>query len=175
MTLFAHSSIKRKLTSIIMLTSCIALLLACSAFVIYERSSFRNDLVSQMSTLAEITAKNCAATLTFDRPENAQEILLHLAGDKQILAACIYKDGKIWAKFPQGLQDQSLSQTPGVPGHRFKKDRLEIFSTILDPDNGEQLGTLFLGSNLSQISSRIHRSIAIVSAVLILADRKSVV
>ena len=119
MTLFAHSSIKRKLTSIIMLTSCIALLLACSAFVIYERSSFRKDLVSQMSTLAEITAKNCAAFLTFDKPEDAQETLLHLASDKQILAACIYKDGKVWAKFPLGLKDQALAPAPAEPGHRW--------------------------------------------------------
>src|SRR2546423_15393269 len=107
MTLFAHSSIQRKLTSIIMLTSCIALLLACTAFVIYERSSFRNDLVTQMSTLADITGKNCFAALSFDNPEDAQKILLHLVVDQQILAACIYKDEKVWAKFPSRLENES--------------------------------------------------------------------
>jgi hypothetical protein len=54
---FHQSSIKRKLTSVIMVTSCVALLLACSAFLIYEWSSLRNDMASQMSTLAEITQK----------------------------------------------------------------------------------------------------------------------
>ena len=71
MTFFATSSIKRKLTSVIMLTSCIALLLACGAFVIYERFSFRDDLVSQMSALANVTGKTCQANLSFDKPEQA--------------------------------------------------------------------------------------------------------
>src|SRR5438128_10977605 len=157
MTLFAHSSIQRKLTSIIMLTSCIALLLACGAFVIYERSSFRTDLVSQMSTIADITGRNCAATLSFDKPEDAQKILLHLAADRLILATCIYKDRKVWAKFPLALKDELLPPVAGQSGHRFATDRLQLFHPILDPDNGEQLGVLFLESNLNQITYRIRR------------------
>src|SRR5213593_4956779 len=100
MKLFQQSSIKRKLTAIIMLTSCVALLLACAAFLLYERASFRSDLVSQMSTLAEITGKNCDAYLNLDRPEAAQKTLADLRPEGQIRSACIYKDRQVWAKFP---------------------------------------------------------------------------
>src|SRR5947199_157940 len=44
MTRFKQSSIKRKLTWIIMLTSCAALRLACGAFVIHELFFLRSDL-----------------------------------------------------------------------------------------------------------------------------------
>jgi len=169
MTRFQHSSIKRKLTSIIMLTSCIALLLACCAFLIYERSSFRSDLVLQMSTLAEIAVKESTATLTFDRPEDAQRILSNLSSDDQIIGACIYKGGKPWAKFPPSLKDESLPLNPETPGHRFEKDRLLLFKTIQDPDNGEQIGVLLLESTFGRIDSRIRRSAGIVSVVLVLA------
>ena len=50
---FKNLSIQRKLTSIIMLTSCIALILACAAFVTNDLLTFRRNLVSQMSTLAD--------------------------------------------------------------------------------------------------------------------------
>src|SRR5437870_12574518 len=99
MTPFKQSSIKRKLTSIIMLTSCIALLLACAAFVIHELSSFRSNLVSHMSTLDEIVANNCDATLNLDRREDAEKTLATVKGKGKILATCIYKGGRVWASF----------------------------------------------------------------------------
>lgn len=169
MTRFHQSSIKRKLTSVIMLTSCVALLLACSAFLIYEWSSLQHDLVSQMSTLAEITARISAANLDFDRPDEAQRTLSYLSSDGHIVAACVYKSGQIWAKIPADLKDQSFPQVAEPPGHRFEKDTLLVFKNILDRDNAQQIGVLFLKSDLGRIYSRIHRSFAIVSAVLVLA------
>ena len=61
MTSFRNLSLKIKMTLIITLTSCAALLLACAVFVAYELHSFRSNLVLELTTLAEITGKNCAA------------------------------------------------------------------------------------------------------------------
>src|SRR6266478_6238218 len=98
---FNNISIKSKLTAIIMLTSCIALLLACAAFVTHELFTFRNNLVQELSTLAEITGKNCAAAVSFNRPDDAENTLANLTGEKQLMAACIFREGKVWARFPQ--------------------------------------------------------------------------
>jgi signal transduction histidine kinase/DNA-binding response OmpR family regulator len=166
---FRQSSIKRKLTSIIMLTSCIALLLACAAFVIQELFTFRNNLVSHISTLAEITGTNCAAALSFNNPKDAEKTLANLTIDKEITAACIYKDGRPWAKYPSALQTDSFPTPPGVSSHRFESDRLRLFRPILDPDNGEQIGLLMLVSNLTQMYSRIRQYVAIASVVLVLS------
>src|SRR2546422_138811 len=108
MSFFKNLSLQRKLTAIIMLTSCIALLLACAAFVGYELFTFRSNLVSEMSTLADITGKRCTVALSFNAPgmaDEAEKTLADLSGDSRILAACIYKDGKVWARFPKTLKD----------------------------------------------------------------------
>ena len=45
-------SLKRKLMVIIMLTSSVVLLLACAAFVAYERTEFRQDMVDDLTVKA---------------------------------------------------------------------------------------------------------------------------
>ena len=167
MTPFRQSSIKRKLTSIIMLTSSIALLLACGAFVIYELFTFRGTLVSQLRGVARMTGKNCAAYLSFDKPGDAQKNLDNLIGDPQITAACIYKDGRVWAKFPATLKNDALP-AHSTASHRFEKDVLFLFEPITDPD-GAPLGTLLLQSNLAQMYSSLRRYVGIVTVVLVLS------
>ena len=61
MTSFRNLSLKIKMTLIITLTSCAALLLACAVFVAYELHSFRGNLVLELTTLAEIGALNQSA------------------------------------------------------------------------------------------------------------------
>jgi hypothetical protein len=48
-------SIRWKMILIISLTGTSTLVLACSAIIAYDRSSARDNLVSQIQTLAEIT------------------------------------------------------------------------------------------------------------------------
>ncbi len=167
-----HSSIQRKLTLIIMATSCVALLMACTAFVLYERVSFRRDLVSQMSTLAEITGRNCTANLYFDRPadvEDAQKTLANLRSENQILTACIYKGSQVWAKSPPDLKNDSFPSLPAATdNYWFGKNSLKLFRPILDPDK-EQIGTLFIESSLGQVQYRIRRSVVIACAVLVIS------
>ena len=123
MKFFKDLSIKRKMTWIIMLTSCIALLLACAAFVTYELFTFRSNLVQELTTLAEVTGRGCTAALSFNAPgmaEDAEKTLANLSGESRIIAACIYKDGKIWAKYPRTLDDSSLPAQPSPASHRFE-------------------------------------------------------
>src|ERR1041385_5197606 len=173
MSLFKNLSLQRKLTTIIMLTSCIALLLACAAFVAYELSTFKRNLVQEMTMLADVTGKNCSAALNFDAPgstENAEETLANLGGDSRLMAACIYKNGKIWARFPKTLNDSALPVQPAPGSNRFENNSLLLFREIHDPDNAKVIGTIFLQSNLSQMYSRIRQYVGIVAVVLVVAS-----
>ncbi len=58
MRAFQNVSIRRKLTLIIMLTTSIALSLACLAFVAYDRYTVRHDTTRYLSTLADMTGGN---------------------------------------------------------------------------------------------------------------------
>jgi len=89
MLAFRDLSIRRKLTLIIMLTSSVALLLACAAFVSYDLYTFRRAKVHDLTTLAEIIGSNSTAALTFGDSNSAKEILGALSANQHIAAADI--------------------------------------------------------------------------------------
>ena len=81
--------IKTKLTAIAMVTSGVALLLACAAFVGYELMVFRTDIVDELSTTAAIVGDNSAAALAFDDPASAQQTLRSLNVRPHIVGAAL--------------------------------------------------------------------------------------
>jgi signal transduction histidine kinase/CheY-like chemotaxis protein len=166
---FKQLSIKSKMTAIIMLTCFIALMLACAAFITQHWVTSRKILVLETSTLAEVTAGNVQAAVTFDNPQDAEKMMANLRGQSQIVAACIYKEGKIWARYPHGLPDRDLPEKPAVAGHRFQPEALELFQTIHDPDNNE-IGTFFLRADLQQMRSRLRAYVVIDLVVLLVAS-----
>jgi len=98
------SSIKQKLTLIIMAASTVALLLAAAGFVSYELFTFRQKMIRDLSTLADIIGSQSTAALSFDNKEDAEDDLDSLQANQRIVAACIYK-GKC----------RFLRSTPGEP------------------------------------------------------------
>ena len=54
-------SIRRKLTLITMLTSVVALVLACGAFLSYELITFRGTMSRDLSILGDVIANNSTA------------------------------------------------------------------------------------------------------------------
>ena len=169
MNSFRNLSLRIKMTLIITLTSCAALLLACAVFAAYELFSFRSNLVLELTTLAEITGRNCAAAVSFDRPDDAEKTLVHLGGESQIIAAAIYKDGKLWAKFPKTLEDDVLPAVPSAASHRFANRTLALFHPVYDAENREQIGTIYLQSSLTQMYARLRNYLGVVAAVMLMA------
>jgi signal transduction histidine kinase/CheY-like chemotaxis protein len=164
-----HLSIKGKITAVAMLTNCVALLAACGVLVAYEVIAFRHTLVMDMSTLAEITGKNCVVPTSLDRADEAENILANLSTEKQVQAACIFKDGKIWARYPKNLADNSFPTAPDLRAHHFEKGNLSLARAIIDPDKNE-LGTLYLRSSLDTMYARLGQYVGIILVVLIAAS-----
>src|SRR5213593_1350801 len=156
MKFFRTLSLKSKMTAIIMITSSIALVLACAAFIAHELFTFRKDLVQELSTLAEITGKTCAAALNLDRQDDAERTLANLRGaERRLLSSFIFKDGKVWARFPQKLNDRDLPEPPASAGERFEDNSLILYRPIQDPDSHEQIGMIYFRSDLKQMYSRL--------------------
>jgi hypothetical protein len=72
---FQDLPIKRKLVRSILLTSLPVLLLACTALMWYEIISYRQTTAKNLSTLAGIIAANSSASLIYDDPKVAEEII----------------------------------------------------------------------------------------------------
>ncbi|MGB6233302.1 MAG: CHASE sensor domain-containing protein, partial [Candidatus Acidiferrales bacterium] len=97
---FTDASIQKKLALLILAASFFALVLASLGFGIYERTSFRANMASELSTLADTLGANAAASLAFDDQKAARDILSALHAEPNILAACLYDNhNNIFAQY----------------------------------------------------------------------------
>jgi len=147
--------IRRKLTSIIMLTSCSVLFLAYGAFMVTEAAGFRVAMLGKLSSLAQIVGSNSRAALAFNDPRAAQEILKALESEGMINAACLLDgEGSAFACYPAaaGLALPSLllrhfdAVSGGEERHFFGFDALGLTTPVVV--DGERLGTVYLQINL---------------------------
>jgi len=156
MQFFRNASIKRKQTLIVMLTSGVALLLACTAFASYEVMTFRTAMVQNLSTLAEIIGNNTSAALDFSDPKAAKETLSALRVEPNIEVACIYtKSGEVFAVYERSTNEKVfIPSTLQVDNHYFSKDSLHLYRPIVRGD--EVLGTVYVVSDLNALYSRLN-------------------
>ena len=63
-----HHSIATKLTTMNMLVSGAALLLACVAFITYDLVSFRDGMIHNLSIQAQVAGSNSVSALLFSDP-----------------------------------------------------------------------------------------------------------
>jgi signal transduction histidine kinase/CheY-like chemotaxis protein len=169
MGFFRQLSICNKQMLLSMLTSCAALLLACTGFVLYDVVTAQAALTQDLLTLAEVLGNNSTGALDFNDSKVAHEVLSALKARSDITAACIYtKDGAVFATYPQHGPGAAFVPPPCQPeGHRFERDRLVLFHAITQDD--ERLGTLFLQANLDALGRRMQQYYKIGAGVLVAA------
>jgi signal transduction histidine kinase/DNA-binding LytR/AlgR family response regulator len=155
-------TIKQKLTLITMASSVVALLLVAVAFLTYEHFAFRQTMVRDLFTQAEIIGNQSTAALTYDDKNNAGDILRALNAEKNIVAAGLYKqNGDLFASYfvPERNNSQLMPQRAGPDGWLFSGDFLVLFHPI--KMNGETIGTIYLKSDLTELHTRLGRYAAI--------------
>src|SRR5207237_181541 len=152
---FRHLSIKLKLMLIIMITSTIALLLACAAFLTYDLIAFRASMVERLSILAESIGINSSAALSFNVPGSARDILGSLRAEPHVMSAYILRaDGTVFASYQRNrIEGKPLAAKPQDKMYFFDDRSLHLFSPI--DQAGEKIGTVYLQSDLEAIDSRI--------------------
>lgn len=121
----ADAPIQKQLMIVIVLTSAAVLTLTWAVFISYELYNLRRAVVSQLSTLGAVTARNSTAALAFDDAPDATETLSALSAEPRIVVAALYdRGGRIFAKYPQAAGEDLPSTTPR-DGYRFE-DRFLI-------------------------------------------------
>jgi PAS domain S-box-containing protein len=166
---FRDLPIKNKLTAIGTLTAAAAVLLACAAFVTYEQVTFRRTMTRDLSITAQMIGFNSAAALSFNDTGSAEQTLRALTAHPHIMAACIYDaQGQAFAAYRRG-EYIGLSDWPKPAGNseRFGSHSLELFREINLA--GETIGTIYLESDLAQITARWQRYAGIMGVVMALA------
>src|SRR5579859_5862189 len=126
-----------------MIASSVALLVVSPVFVAYEYFTFRQTMVTDLSTLAEIIGDRSTAALAFENKSDAEEELYALAYKKNVASAALYdKDGQLLAFYPPTAKPGSFPKTFGsFDKPHFGPNRLILFHHI---SNSEAEGTVYL-------------------------------
>jgi PAS domain S-box-containing protein len=155
-SLFQNLSIRRKQTVIIMLTSTVALLLACAAFVVYDVLDFRQGLVERIGAIARVIAEHSTASLDFSDPKTAEQTLAALSTEPDVVSGCIYdREGRVFAVFTRDSHVKFVPPLPQADGHNFSGGRMHLFRRIVEGD--EFVGTIYVQADLQELPRRLGR------------------
>ncbi len=170
MSILRNMAIKHKLISIIMLACVTGLVLAGGAFIVWERSSFRKNMVNNLATQAEMIAENCKAALAFQDAEDAKETLKALRVEPSIVFGCIYSnDNKLFATYYRDFAELKVHPNGSKKiGYSFSDGYLTIHKPIVL--DGEIIGTVCLRSDMSPMYAMLKRNTGIIIAVLFLSS-----
>jgi signal transduction histidine kinase len=174
MQLFRDLPIKHKLVILTVLTSGIALILACATFVVYDGWTVREAMLQTLSTQARIVGANSAASLLFGDPRSGTETLSALEAEPMILAAGIYtQEGKLFASYLRVEEAQDSDNqvdppqvAPAQPStHRFHGAYLDVSRPIIF--QGRTVGIVAIRADLDIMRDRQLRYIAIAGVVFV--------
>ncbi len=168
MALFGAASIKRKLTLLVMLSTTVALVVAAVQFILNDLRDYRRRSVNDLKILARIVGENCTSPLDFDDADFAAQVLATFQAKSSVLAAGVYKNGKLFARYLAAAQPASVLpvQEP-AEGQFFKNGHVLICRPILKGKN--KLGSIYLDSDLSDVWARVVWNCGVVAAMLLIS------
>lgn len=166
-----HSPISKKLTWMNILVSGAALLSACVAFFAYDQYTFREGVIRNLSAQAQIIGSNSVSAITFNDPQAAENTLSALRNVPDIIAAGITtSDGRLFAQYSRNSGER-IVQTPNVRGqvesYVFRSDEVFLRQPIVF--QGNQIGTVYIRSDLAERTQRLERYLTIAGIVLLLS------
>lgn len=182
-TSLSHLSIRLKLIGAILAVSALALTLSSGALFAYEWLSLKRNLANDLHTLSEVIGINGGVGLVFNNREAMEQTLSSLQAKPNVIFAHTYdQQGKYFASYiRQGARDEyqhndlidrfpsdmvgfgSLDKT-----HDFFFDsHVDIFSPI--QVDGDQLGMLYIRSDLRELEQRRNRHLGIIGLAVLLA------
>ncbi len=141
---FALRSLRQRAFAGVLLTTVSALLIAGSVMVVEELSNYRERIIQDMTSQAELMGFASTPALLFNDADLGESNLALLRARPEILAAAIYNpSGRLFATYRRNAS--AAAQFPEIPGaddYRIRGDRLQLFRRIVA--DGEIVGTVYL-------------------------------
>lgn len=153
----------RKMTAVVVLISGLLIAIISVVVSVEKRITFRTKLVNNSIVLAEVIGANSAATLVYDDPDTAGEILGALAANEDVLGAALYgEEGKLFVSYTSpehgsdavGLLPQSISPSV-LENTRFSENYFDITSRIVLEK--KTIGHIVLRTTLEPLKNQLHK------------------
>src|SRR5258706_8984654 len=147
-------SIRGKIVAITMITSLVAVVVACALFIFYDVDSFRRKMKEDIKVVAEGLVINSTPALDFGSLDSAKDILAALRAYEHIETAIIFdnKTGKtVVYRRPDAPEEPPPALRPDGDPY-FEGNHLEIFRSVRR--DKETLGTVYVREDLEELRSR---------------------
>ncbi|MCK4843099.1 MAG: HAMP domain-containing protein [Methylococcales bacterium] len=168
-----YISFKSKLRLAILLVSFISLTSALLVIGIFNFNKHRGSLFENTKILAKSISYNLSASLVFNDPVTAQQILKSLNATTDIQVAILYNETEeIFAQYhstlaPSPLPNYAFKKQGYFFTHYLNQEYLDYFHPIIS--NDKQIGTLFIESNLRQASKYFQSYLSLSLIIIIVA------
>jgi signal transduction histidine kinase len=165
-------SVATKLTRMNMVVCATALILACTGFVAYDLSSFRDSIVRNLSIQSQVAGSNSVSALLFDDRSSAERTLAAFKLAPNIVSACIYKaDGTVFTSYQRDAGAPIPANPSILPGqdehYWFSRQNVMLVHTITF--QGQPTGFVFIQSDLQTLRARLTRYVAIAAIMLMIS------
>jgi signal transduction histidine kinase/DNA-binding response OmpR family regulator len=180
--LLRNQSIKRKLTAIVLVTSGVAVVLASAAFLAYDYNSFRERMVTDLTTTADGVGLLAYPALD---PETSNGADGAVGTQAQAQLAFIMASLRAYPSIdhgvvfdangrPVGFLERNILLKRPTPAfvnlntHSFTDEGLVVYRRVTTPE-GRSVGVIYLLSNTSELAHRLERYVGILAAVTLLS------
>ncbi len=162
-----RSSIHRKFSHVVLATTACALLITGVAMAVYDLSTFKQNLVADLTAQADILGLAAAPALEFDDAQSAQDYLMLLEAKHNVIGAGIYSaKGGLFASYTNGHAKTDFPKIPDLDGYSVEGNTIRFFKRIVA--HGEILGTVYIESQYG-LFARLLNYLGIVGVVTVLS------
>ncbi len=159
--------LKSKFLLILLITSSLSLLFACTVLVVNDLVEFRQAMVKELLDQAGLVGENSSAALVFHDQETAQEIVSAFKHQSNILQAMLLTpQGGILAQYQPGPLP-IISNTTDQMLTTVSWELVEIIRPIIF--NGEKVGILYVQSNLQAMYDHLEHLLTIMIFAMIIS------
>ena len=165
---FAGWSIHHKLTGLFVVMAFITALIVSSLIGAFDLLALRGSMARELTTVADLLARNSSAALTFNDPDAARDVLQALRVESNVTSACLYTaKGTPFAVYVRSGNQSAFSPPPTQSQKAtFNSGRLSLFRQIVFA--GEPLGSIYIESDLEPLHQRVREyGIAFVLTLLL--------
>ena len=163
-------TLRKKLVAVVVLSMLLALVIATTLVTIYLRKSSQDELVSEITTLAKITALRSSAALAFEDKRAIKSNLDALLLESSVDQACVYTStGELFASAKQA---NIYSDCPAIENVSLKAGFLQDSLQVLEGVSikGRSVGRLLIIANLQRVKDQTSQFIIVaISATLLSA------
>jgi signal transduction histidine kinase/ActR/RegA family two-component response regulator len=179
-------SIRRKLMSIMLITSGVVLVMVSLAFLVDDTLSFRTMMMEDQMILANIVGSNTTAAVSFNDPKAANETLEGLTASNHVIAAAVITPANELFAFyvRKGVDPKTLGLKIISEGatKRISAENLTALADIQDSlwaananiktvlpflSDNQKISTIIIVSDIGELTSRLSRTIVLLGVVLV--------